>query len=110
MSEYYYPFKNGITSVRLTEGPGHDRLEVWQRGGKCGELVFDLGTGRIMASLFCDDKPLLQTTYGGSSLGTVVNKLPGSDRLTLSTYLLSETGKVVTVDEVMSRSGRGKKP
>ena len=105
MSTYYYPFKNGITSVRLTEGPGHDRVEVWQRHGKCGELVFDLGTGREMARAFCSGTALMQTTYGGESIGIVVNRLVGSSDLKLSDYLLSDDGTLCTVQEIMDMAG-----
>lgn len=35
-----------ITTIRLEEGPGHDRLHVWNRGGKAGELVVELGDGK----------------------------------------------------------------
>lgn len=30
-----------VSSVRVTDGPGHGRIEVWNRGGKAGELVVD---------------------------------------------------------------------
>lgn len=42
-----------ISSVRLDEGPGHDVVHVWNRGGKAGELTVDKGDGlRLVERLF----------------------------------------------------------
>jgi hypothetical protein len=38
-----------ITTVRVEEGLGHDRVHVWNRGGKAGELVVDKGDGHRIA-------------------------------------------------------------
>lgn len=40
-----------ITSVRVEEGPGHDRVMVWNRGGCAGELVVEKGDGHHIAQL-----------------------------------------------------------
>lgn len=108
MSTYYYPFKHGITSVRLSEGPEHDRLEVWQRHGKCGELVVDRGTGRYIAQEFCSCKPLLRTGFGGAQLGVVVETLLGSADLKSSEYLWGDNGQVYTVEEIRQMAGKGR--
>jgi hypothetical protein len=34
-----------ITSIRLVEGPGHDTVTVWNRGGCSGSLTVNLGDG-----------------------------------------------------------------
>lgn len=34
-----------VTSARLDEGPRHDRLTVWNRGGLAGTLTVDAGDG-----------------------------------------------------------------
>lgn len=38
-----------ITTVRVEEGPGHDNVHVWNRGGKAGVLVVDKGDGHRIA-------------------------------------------------------------
>jgi hypothetical protein len=38
-----------VSSVRGEEGPGHDRVHVWNRGGKSGELVVNHGDGQSLA-------------------------------------------------------------
>ena len=94
MSTNYYPFLCGISSVRLEQGPGHDRVAVWQRGGKCGELVVDLGTGLAIAKLFCSDTPILHAYYGGTGVGLVIERSPASAGLPLPRYVLSENGEL----------------
>ena len=101
MSTDYYPFLCGISSVRITKGPGHDRIEVWQRGGKCGELVVDLGTGQAIAKLFCNDVHVLHSHYGGIDKGVIVEKTPSFNEETIGPYVLSEYGELVTVDELL---------
>ena len=34
-----------VTTVRLEEGPGHDRVHIWNRGGKAGVLTVNVGDG-----------------------------------------------------------------
>lgn len=34
-----------VSSIRLEEGPAHDRIHVWNRGGKSGTLIVELGDG-----------------------------------------------------------------
>jgi len=38
-----------ISSVRVEHGPGHDRVHVWNRGGKAGVLVVTKGDGDDVA-------------------------------------------------------------
>jgi len=40
-----------VTSARLEEGPGHDRLTIWNRGGCAGTLVVNLGDGMRLLDL-----------------------------------------------------------
>jgi len=40
-----------ISSVRVEEGPGHDMIHVWNRGGKSGLLVVGRGDGEAIAAL-----------------------------------------------------------
>lgn len=43
-----------ITSVRVEEGPGHDHIHIWNRGGKAGTLTVTKGDGELIARrLFC---------------------------------------------------------
>lgn len=34
-----------VSSIRLEEGPGHDYVHVWNRGGKSGVLTVEKGDG-----------------------------------------------------------------
>jgi hypothetical protein len=38
-----------ITSVVVDEGPSHDRVRVWNRGGLAGVLVVTHGDGEVIA-------------------------------------------------------------
>jgi len=40
-----------ITSVRVVRSPGHDRVQVWNRGGLAGELIVTSGDGDAFAAL-----------------------------------------------------------
>lgn len=55
--EQYTEFRNGerslITSVRLYEGPGHDRVVIFNRGAQAGELMLQKGDGMYVASKLC---------------------------------------------------------
>lgn len=56
-----------ISSVRVEEGPRHDRVTVWNRGANCGTLTVDHGDGnRIMARLMLDHRPALGDEDGGT--------------------------------------------
>ena len=45
--------KSIVSSVRVEEGPGHDQVHIWNRGGKAGMLTVDLGDGvRFARRLF----------------------------------------------------------
>lgn len=38
-----------ISSVQVEEGPSHDRVHVWNRGGKAGVLTVEKGDGEDIA-------------------------------------------------------------
>ena len=40
-----------VTSVRVEQGPGHDHVHVWNRGGKAGTLDVTSGDGYAIARL-----------------------------------------------------------
>ena len=46
--------KDLISSVRVELGPRHDRVHVWNRGGKAGVLVVDSGDGNEVADRLRD--------------------------------------------------------
>ena len=52
--EGFVPRHHLITSVRLEEGPGHDFVHVWNRGGKAGTLTVDKGDGMKFVDLLLD--------------------------------------------------------
>lgn len=43
-----------ISSVRIERGPGHDRILVWNRGGKSGELVVNKEDSDAIAARLLD--------------------------------------------------------
>lgn len=45
-----------VTSVRVEEGPGHDHVHVWNRGGKAGTLVVNSGDGHPIARLLLPNR------------------------------------------------------
>lgn len=46
-----------ITVVRVEEGPAHDVVHVWNRGGKAGTLTVDHGDGAVIAQRLFDGEP-----------------------------------------------------
>ena len=46
--------KKFFSSIRLEEGPGHDRLGFWQAGAKNGELVLTKDTGMYLFKIMTD--------------------------------------------------------
>lgn len=38
-------YRNLVTSVKLEQGPAHDTLRIWNRGGLAGELRVTAGDG-----------------------------------------------------------------
>lgn len=45
-----------VSSVLVEEGPAHDVVRVWNRGGMCGELVVVKGDGKRVAALLDQSK------------------------------------------------------
>jgi len=50
-TNFYWLDDHPISSVRLDEGPAHDIVHVWNRGGKAGELTVASGDGAAVAAL-----------------------------------------------------------
>ena len=44
-----------ISSTRVEEGARHDRVHVWNRGGKAGVLVVESGDGHAVSARLLDD-------------------------------------------------------
>lgn len=44
-----------ITSVRVSHGPFHDEVAIWNRGGLSGSLAVDAGDGLAVALLLIPD-------------------------------------------------------
>lgn len=107
MSTSYYRLKEPFTSLRLQEGPGHDRITLWENGANCGTLTVSKGRGRMVARSFAeyadDSRCPLRTHWGGPDHGAVVtvNDPDISDDATV----ISEYGDVLTVREVKARDG-----
>ena len=112
MSTAYYRLRAPITSLRLEEGPGHDRLHIWEHHALAGELVLSLGSGREVARFFfetnADDVHCAIHAYaGGPSEGMIVtvNDLTLRDS---AVVLDGDTDEVLTVGEVKAFAGLGR--
>ena len=107
MSTSYCVPIEGVTNLRLTEGPVHDRLAIWIEHGLAGELTVPSGWGRRLVCLFSSDnyddsQDAMRTHWGGSEVGSVVTDrahLPGD------VVLISEYGDVTTAGEVRLLDG-----
>lgn len=113
MSTSYYRFKDPISSVRLEEGPGHDRLTIWENGANAGTLTLSLGTGRTIVKMLMEDVHdgacPMRTHWGGVDRGTVVTINPSGKELTDDIVLVSEYGEVLKVADVKARDGARRK-
>lgn len=47
-------FEHLISTVKVEYGPGHDRIHIWNRGGKAGVLTVTKGDGDIIADRLRD--------------------------------------------------------
>jgi hypothetical protein len=47
----FVPYKVLITSVRITQTPGHDQVEIFNRGQKTGDIFVRIGDGAMIALL-----------------------------------------------------------
>lgn len=59
-----------ISSVMVQEGPAHDRVSVFNRGGLAGELVVTKGDGKRLSAIL---KP--STTTGDAALDEAIEAL-----------------------------------
>ena len=110
MSTSYYHFRPPITSVRLEEGPSHDRLTIFETRANIGTLVLSKGMGKTVASYFADEvednRAPLRTHFGGKGRGCVVTV--NDPHLHDETYVIDEYGQVYTVAQVKAMDGRGR--
>jgi hypothetical protein len=111
MSTSYYDLMEGITSLRLEEGPAHDRLTVFDNHANCGTLTLALGRGRTVALAFAiqadDQDAPIRTHWGGKDVGSVVTE---HRRGLADDYcLVSEYGEVLTVGQIRARAGARRK-
>ena len=107
MSTSYNRLIEGVTSIRLEEGKGHDRLTLWIEHGNAGTLTLPRGWGRRLVRLFADDsgsddRDAMRTHWGGAKVGTVVTD---NARLPDNAILISEYGEVLTVETIHARAG-----
>ena len=108
MSTSYYRLIEPITSLRLEEGLGHDRLTIFENGANAGTLTLTKGLGRRVAGCFSqhedDSQCPMRTHWGGKDRGAVVtvNDVTLPDDATV----ISEYGDILTVAQVKARDGR----
>lgn len=108
MSTAYYPLRDPITSIKVEEGPSHDRVSIWESGGLAGVLTVSKGAGSRIAFMLADTTDeVLRTGWGGDSIGCVVyGRLK---TLAPDLCVVSEYGEVMTVSEVAAMAGNGKR-
>ena len=106
MSTSYNKPIEGVTHLRLEEGPGHDVLTIWVEHGKVGTLLLPHGWGRRLACLLADDQgdqdDAMRTHWGGAAVGAV---LTDKARLSDDAIAISEYGDVLTAGTVRARAG-----
>lgn len=102
MSTSYHYLRGPLTSLRLEEGPAHDRLTVFEAGANAGTLTLSLGTGRLLALALADEQDdfhcPMRTHFGGAGVSCVVTEnVRGLDP---ALTLVSDEGEVLTVAEI----------
>lgn len=107
MSTSYNKPIEGITSLRLEEGPEHDRLTVWVEHSNAGTLVVPHSWGRRLVNMFSSDngddsQDAMRTHWGGKDVGAV---LTDNAHLPEDAVLISEYGEVLTAGQVRARGG-----
>lgn len=109
MSTSYYHFRPPITSVRVEEGPSHDRITVFESKANAGTLTVSRGLGKVIASFFAyevdDNKAPMRTHFGGKGRGCVVTVQ--DPHLHDDTFLIDEFGQVYTVRAIKQFDGNG---
>ena len=109
MSTSYYHFRPPVTSVKVEEGPAHDRVTVFENRANAGTLTVSKGLGKTFVSFFTDevDDPVapIRTHFGGKGRGCVVTIQ--ELHLHPDTYLADEYGQVFTVAQITAMDGRG---
>ena len=109
MSTSYYHLRPPISSLRLEEGVGHDRITLFEKGANCGTLTVSKGMGRTIASFFADevDDNLapIRTHYGGKGRGCVVTV--HDENLHPQAVLIDEYGMPHKVRDILLLDGNG---
>lgn len=108
MSTSYYYLKEPVSSVRLEEGPEHDRLSVWVAGGHAGTLTVPAGSGRTLCLAFAetgaDDLACPLFAYGTRDGRVVKENVRG---LADDLILVDESGRPCTVREIRASGRKG---
>lgn len=108
MSVSYYRLRSPFTSARLEEGPGHDRLSLWESHALSGVLTLTKGKGREALLAFTETEtafPPAHSWYGGKGIGTQIS-FRDSELADLD-CMVSETGEIFTVAELKARTREG---
>lgn len=107
MSTSYYRLTEPFTSIKMEEGPGHDRVKLWEHGALAGELVLTKGWGKRVCLLFAlheeDNECPLRTHWGGQDRGAVVTV--NDKAMPNEACVISEYGEPLTVQQVKERDG-----
>jgi hypothetical protein len=104
MSTKYYELRKPFTSIRLEEGPGHDRITLWEGHANAGTLTVTKGRGRTAVKLFVHDLDCpIHTYWGGQECGVVV--IVHDTEMPDTTTVVSEYGDAMTVAEVKALNG-----
>lgn len=62
MPRKYHPIQSRmvVSSVEVIEGPAHDVVKIWNRGGLAGELTVTKGDGAVVAARLRTNEPHLK--------------------------------------------------
>jgi len=106
MSTSYYRLREPITSLKLKNDGGHDKLTVFENGANCGTLILSKGNGGIVALMFCVDEDdihcPIRTYYAGHDVGMVMQV--NNKNISNDVTVISEYGDVCTIGEIKERS------
>lgn len=110
MSTGFHRMNPPVTSVRLDEGPGHDRVSVWTDHGLSGTLTVTAGQGRRLCLVLTRaDQAVTRVGVGDGMVGLIVaDDPPEPDECLVSDYgdvtTLSELRAAPNVERVIRRT------
>jgi hypothetical protein len=97
MSTSYYRLREPITSVRVDDIGGHDRISVWIAHGLAGSLVVRKLETKVILRMFAQEAP---SFYVYCDAGRKVRCIMIEEGLEDAECLVSESGELFNVGQV----------